>query len=288
MARPCTHNEDQSQDRMYSPFIRKSIWAQLLVTGELIYNQAVRNVRKSHGNAIIGLMLNIAQTMILLVVFMIIFMFLGMRGSAVRGDMLLYLMTGIFMFMAHVKVLGAVAGAEAPNSAMMKHRPMNTIVAIGGAALGELYIQILTVIVVLFLYHALWTPVVIHQPVQTLAIFLSVWFAGAAFGVVLYALKPWLPAASKLVTTFYTRLNMVASGMFFLANMLPPAFLPYLDWNPLFHGIDQARGFAFINYNPMHTWAYYPLVVGICALMVGMLGEFYTRSRVSMSWSAKH
>jgi ABC-type polysaccharide/polyol phosphate export permease len=80
---------------------------------------------------------------------------------------------------------------------------------------------------------------------------------------------------------------MVASGKFFLANMLPSQMLPYFMWNPLFQGIDQARGFAFINYNPFHTWAYYPLTVGIGVLVLGMLGEFYTRNNVSLSWSAR-
>ncbi|MGP9790210.1 ABC transporter permease [Roseinatronobacter sp. NSM] len=273
---------------MYSSPGRSSIWAQFFTTLTLIFNQGVRNVRKSHGNAIIGLLLNITQTLILVAVFMVIFLFAGMRAGAVRGDILLYLMTGVFMFMAHVKVIGAVAGAEGPASAMMKHRPMNPIVAIGGAALGELYIQVVTVVVLLFLYHALWTPLTIYQPIQTFAVFLSVWFAGLAIGIVMYAIKPWAPSASKLITMFYTRLNMVASGKFFLANTLPESVLPYFMWNPLFHAIDQARGYAFINYNPMHTWVYYPLVFGGCALVLGLMGEFYTRSRVSMSWSAKH
>ena len=29
--------------------------------------------------------------------------------------------------------------------------------------------------------------------------------------------------------------------------------LTIFDWNPLFHTIDQARGFTFINYNPHYS-----------------------------------
>lgn len=260
----------------------------VLQTLELIYHQAVRHIRKTHGNAIIGLMLNIAQTMMLVAVFMLIFVFAGMRSAAIRGDTLIYLMSGVFLFMAHVKVIGVVAGAEGPTSHMMKHRPMNAIVAIGGAALGELYIQILSVLVILFLYHAIWTPVEIYNPVAAMGMLLAVWFAGLAIGVVLYALKPWMPGLSKLLTTLITRMNMVASGKFFLANMLPESYLHYFMWNPLFHSIDQARGFAFINYNPMHTSAMYPVYFGMTCLVLGMLGEFFTRKRASLSWSSKH
>ncbi|TVP71248.1 MAG: ABC transporter permease [Rhodobacteraceae bacterium] len=265
-----------------------STFTMVMQTLELIFHHAVRNVRKNHGNAIIGLMLNIVQTMMLVAVFMLIFIFAGMRDSAIRGDTLIYLMSGVFLFMAHIKVIGQVAGAEGPTSNMMKHRPMNAIVAIGGAALGELYIQVLTVLVILFLYHAIWTPVEIYNPVGAFAMLLAVWFAGVAIGVVLYALKPWMPGASKLLTMLISRLNMVASGKFFLANSLPDAYLTYFLWNPLFHAIDQARGFAFINYTPVNTWLYYPLYFGMGILVLGMLGEFVTRKRASLSWGAKH
>lgn len=259
-----------------------------ITTCELIFNQAVRNVRKNHGNAIIGLMLNIAQTVLLVGVFMIIFIFAGMRAAAIRGDTLIYLMSGVFLFMAHIKVLSAVSSAEGPTSTMMKHRPMNSIVSICGAALAELYIQVLSVVVILFLYHVIWTPVEIHQPIAAFGMLLSVWFAGMAIGVVLYALKPWAPEASKLLTQLFARMNMVASGKFFLANTLPESYLHYFMWNPLFHCIDQARGYAFINYNPMHTSALYPVLFGFAVLFLGMLIESYTRKQASLSWSAKH
>ncbi|MCL1628405.1 MULTISPECIES: ABC transporter permease [Roseinatronobacter] len=272
---------------MFSPTTSRSFWWQLWHTLELIFTQSVRNVRKNHGNAIIGLMLNIVQTMILLGVFLLIFVFAGARGAAIRGDTLIYLMSGVVLFMAHIKTLSAVASAEGPNSAMMKHRPMNPIVAIGGAALAELYIQILSIAVILFLYHTIWTPVVIDKPFGAFAMLLAVWFSGLAIGLVMYAIKPWFPSVAKLLTTLISRMNMVASGKFFLANTLPASVLPYFTWNPLFHAIDQARGFAFINYNPFNTWLYYPLIFSLCLIVIGMLGEFYTRNRASLSWAAR-
>ncbi len=273
---------------MFSKTRRISTFSLFYTTCELIFNQAVRDVRKNHGNAIIGLLLNIVQTMILVAVFMLIFVFSGMSGSAVRGDALIYLMTGVFLFMAHIKVLGAVSAAEGPTSAMMKHRPMNPIVAIGGAALAELYIQTLSVVVILFLYHVIWTPVEVYMPIAAFSMLLAGWLAGVAIGVILYALKPWAPSASKLLTQVISRINMIASGKFFLANSLPESFLTYFMWNPLFHAIDQARGFAFINYTPMHTSALYPLLFSLVALFLGLLGDFYTRQHASLSWGAKH
>jgi len=105
--------------------------------------------------------------------------------------------------------------------------------------------------------------------------------------MVFLAIKPWAPDFVQLTSQLYMRANMIASGKMFVANNLPGFMLPYFDWNPLFHTIDQARGFAFINYNPFFSSITYPLVISIACLMVGLMGEFYTRKKASLSWGAR-
>ncbi len=107
-----------------------------LFTFELIYHSVVRNVRKSHRNAVAGLLLNILQTIIFVAIFYVMFTVLGMRQSALRGDFMLYLMSGIFLFLVHTKTVSAVASAEGPTSPMMQHAPLNTFVTLCAAALG--------------------------------------------------------------------------------------------------------------------------------------------------------
>ena len=52
----------------------------------LIYHSTVRQIRKSHGNAVIGLLLNMMQTIILVIAFYFMFAVLGLRSNAIRGD----------------------------------------------------------------------------------------------------------------------------------------------------------------------------------------------------------
>lgn len=253
---------------------------------ELVFHAAVRHVRKSHGNAVIGLLMNILQTVLLVGVFLLMFELLGMRGAAVRGDFVLYVMSGIFLFMTHVKALGAVAGAEGPTSPMMKHSPMNTIVSIAASALSALYLQFLSAAVVLFCYHAMFVPITIFDPVGTMAMFLLAWASGVVLGIIAQAAKPWWPEAVNLITQVYQRANMIFSGKMFLANMMPGYLIAYFDWNPLFHIIDQARGFIFLNYNPHYTTIAFPLIATAIFLLIGLMMEFYTRKHASASWMA--
>lgn len=266
---------------------KQSSLGSALALSELIYHSIVRHVRKSHGNALMAIVTNVLQSLVMVLAFYIMFSILGLRGAALRGDFLLYIMTGIFLFMTHTKVIGAVLAAEGPTSPMMKHAPMNTIVAISAAALGSLYVQLISLFVILFTYHVAVTPVEIDQPVGAFGMLLLAWFTGVSIGLVFLALKPWFPAFVALASTAFRRVNMIASGKMFVVNTLPAFMLALFDWNPLFHIIDQARGYTFINYSPRYTSIEYPLYVGLVLLMIGLMGEFYTRRHASLSWSAR-
>ena len=258
-----------------------------IVIAELIYHSVVRDVRKGHGNALMAIGLNILQALTFIAAFYFMFTILGLRGAALRGDFLLYIMSGIFLFLTHVKALGAVVGAEGPSSPMMKHAPMNTVISITAAALSTLYIQVLTLVLVLFVYHVAYTPFEIEDPYMAFGMFMLAWFTGVGIGLVLFAIRPWFPGFVSTFTTIYQRANMIASGKMFVANTLPSYMVAMFDWNPLFHTIDQARGFVFINYFPRNSSIEYPLYLGVFFLMVGLLAEFYTRQRASVSWESR-
>ena len=258
----------------------------ILTILELIYHSTVRDIRKSHRNALAGLLLNIAQTVVFVAAFYVMFTVLGVRGNAIRGDFMLYLMSGIFLFLLHTKTVGAVVGAEGPTSPMMQHAPLNTMITICAAALGTLYLQLLSLFVVLFFYHVLFSPIVIDQPIGAMGMLLLAWFSGIGVGLVFMSIRPWAPDFVKIAASVYSRANMIASGKMFVANTLPGYMLAMFDWNPLFHAIDQARGFVFLNYTPHFTSISYPLYVSIALVLIGLMGEYYTRRHASVSWGA--
>ena len=258
-----------------------------IAIAELVYHSIVRSVRKPHNNAFLALAVNMLQVAIFVGVFYIMFTILGLRGAAIRGDFLVYIMTGIFLFMTHTKTLTAVIASEGPASAMMQHAPMNTIISIMAAALGALYVQIFSLFIILYGYHVIVIPVEINDPASAFAMLMIAWISGVALGLALLALKPWFPTGVSVMSVLYMRANMIASGKMFVANSLPSFMLAMFDWNPLFHLIDQARGFAFINFFPRNSNWEYAIYVTIALLMLGLMGEFYTRRHASVSWDAR-
>ncbi|SPF79006.1 hypothetical protein ALP8811_02940 [Aliiroseovarius pelagivivens] len=254
---------------------------------EVIFHMTAHSIRSTHTNALAAIAINMLQMVIMVAVFYAMFTVIGLRGAALRGDFLLYLMSGIFVFITNVKAMGAVAGSSGPSHPMMQHAPMNTLIAMISAALGSLYIQILTIFVVLTVYHIGFTPIEIHQPIEAFLMILLAWFNGAAIGLVFLALKPWLPQFTGIAQTIYSRANMIASGKMFVANALPFYVIAMFSWNPLFHIVDQTRGFTFLNYNPHYTNWMYPLIFSVVFTLVGLMAENFSRRHVSASWAAR-
>lgn len=272
---------------MFTVERRQNGFSRAFGLAEVIYHATVRSIRKGHGNAIVSLALNILQTIIFVGAFWVMITLMGIRPNAIRGDFVVYLFSGIFLYMTHTKAAGAVFGSEGPTSPMMLHAPMSTAVAIISAAIGSLYLQVLSMLVVLYGYHVIFQPITIEDPVGALGMLLLAWFSGVAVGMVLLPIKPWFPSFAALANTIWSRANMIFSGKMFVANTLTFTMLSLFDWNPLFHLIDQARGFCFINYYPRYTSISYPVYVSLGLLMIGLMGEYYTRKNASISWSAR-
>ena len=254
---------------------------------EQIYFGTVRGMRKSSGrNAVLGLIGSMMQTVIFIMAFYFMFQLMGVRSSPIKGDYMLYIISGIAMFMTHNTAEQAVARAEGPTSGMMQHAPTNTMIAVCSAALQRLYQQTITIGTILLIYHLAFNPVDIFNPIGLVGVFLLSWFTGVAIGMVFLALTPWHPPLVKTLLMVYRRVNMLASGKMFVANTLPSFMLVMFHWNPLFHCVDQARGVMFINYSPIHSNLSYPLKVALVSIIIGLMLEFFTRKRASKSWGA--
>ena len=282
-----THGgQGRRQSSMFNVSQTQSMLGAAFRMGDLILHNAARSVRSSNRNAVMAIVVNIVQTLFMVGVFYFLFDILGMRSLAIRGDFLLYIMSGIFVFMTHVKSMTAVAGAEGPISTMMNHAPMNTYIAMCSAAVGALYTQVVSMGSILLVYHLVITPISFYDPFGAVCMLLLAWFSGCAVGTVFLATAPWLPTPTGMAKMLYQRFNMFASGKMFVANNLNASLVVMFAWNPLFHIIDQGRGYIFVNYIPHKTNLTYPIVVSLILLVIGLLGESFTRRHISLSWTA--
>lgn len=252
----------------------------------LVYHGAVRDVRKSKGNAVQALVMEVLQAATVVIFFYVLITFLGMRGVAVRGSFVLYVLTGVFLYLTHNKAISAVSGGG-PTNPMLKHAPVSTLMLIVSGAVSALYVQVLAVLVISFVANVLIDPFTVYNLKRVALCFMLAWFSGCAIGIIFLSLRPFFPNFITILEQVYKRANMIFSGKMFLANSLPSSYLVFFMWNPLFHTIDQARGAAFVNYTPHYTTLDYAVYLSLVLICVGMMLEHGGRQFVSESWNSR-
>jgi len=252
----------------------------------LVYHSIVRDVRKGKGNALQAIFLEILQNAMIIIFFYFMIEFLGMKSVAVRGSFVLYVMSGVFLYLTHNKAIGAVGAGTAMNP-MLKHAPVSTLMMLISGSLSALYVQTISVVVIMFAANVLIEPFTILDVKIFAFCFFLAWASGIGIGLVFMAIKPFAPEIMKVVSMVYKRANMIFSGKMFLANTLPSNMLPLFTWNPLFHTIDQSRGGTFVNYTPHVTNLYYPIYVTTTAIVFGLMLEHWARKYVSESWGSR-
>lgn len=237
----------------------------------LLHEAVLRDIHRAHKSTVAAILIEMAQMAALLGGFLLLAEVMSFGGTPIRGDMMLYLVTGIFFYQVHSRTVTAVMRTEGAGSMIMHHLPLRQSILVAAAALSSLYLQVVAAVIVLLIYHLAWAPIGIETPLGFMLVFFLAWVFGVAVGMTGLAIKPTFPSVASVLSQFYNRANMLASGQMFVANALPSAWLVWFDWNPLFHLIDQARGFTFENYDPWFSQLGYPVIVILVLLILGIV-----------------
>ena len=267
--------------------VNRTLFGATMSFMELLFHSIVRSARKSSGNATLGLGISILQSLIMLAIFFVLFTVLGLRSVAIRGDFVIFLLTGIFLFLTHNKAVSSAMGAVSPLGGLTLHTPINTLLNIMASVLSGLYLQILGFAIILLVVHILRGGLDFYNPAGLIFPFFMAWASGIAIGLMFGVLTPFAPKFMPIVSMLYRRVNMITSGKMLPANYMSASMITWFDWNPLFHSIDQARGHAFVNYFPRHTNMEYPVYLSLSLVMVAMMIEFWLRKNMSQSWGKR-
>jgi len=268
---------NQKKSKLYSTFR----------FGELLYHGVVREVRKKYRSPIVGLVTEIVQSVIYVVFFLLFMKIMGNRQSPIRGNEVVYILTGVFLFLIHIRAIGAVMGTKGPLNPMNLHTSVNSILTILSASIATIYTQTLAFFIILFATNVLYERVEIYNPKGFAFAFFISWIAGIAIGNLMLSLSVFFPNLMKVISQTFQRVNMIFSGKFFVPNMIGANIFWLFTWNPLFHVIDYSRDAAFINYTATRTNINYALWATFGIFVVSFMIDHWARKYASESWKAR-
>ena len=232
---------------------------------------AVREIARQGrtlGRALIGAAV---QNAMLVGGFLVLAQLTGFGGTGLRGDLLAYLLAGVFLFNLHAKAMSAaMSSADALPAGRLYHT--DPLIQATGGAIGAAYLQLVSAAGLILAYHALVSPIeaAMTAPLPLLA---ASWISGLGIGLVLLRIKARAPGLASMAAMGWMRVGMVTSGAMFVANALPGAFLAWVTWSPIFHAVDQARGLAFANYVARHSEAWPAYAFAALAILVGLVAN---------------
>lgn len=246
----------------------------------LIWQFIKRDILSRYRGSYLGILWSLLRPLALLAMYTIVFGFifeskLGNRPDETKLDFALSLFCGLilFDFFAECAARAPVLILSNTNYVTKVVFPLEILPVIAvGAALTQLTISFLPLLIGQLLVHGLIPVTAVYLPVVLLPLILlclGVTWLLASLGVFIRDINSIMPVLLQIV--------MYSGAIFYSLNKVPPDFLPIVRGNPLTTVIDQTR--AVILYGTPPVWSQYGwlLAAGVVVMIAGY--AFFMRTK---------
>ena len=255
------------------------IWREALRFGQLCHAMAVQNIaRQSTGS--FGLLGAFAMPLAMTAGFLAAYELVGLFRPAIRGDVVVFLLTGILLFQLASRARSAADLTG--GGAFLWHQPVQPALVVWSGALAALYVSVTAMALILTGAALIRGAPPLHDPAGLAAPLLLAWGFGVGSGMVMSGIARYA-GGGQLLGMAWQRAMFLTGGIFFLAAAVPGWMRPWFDWNPLFHIIDAMRAAAFVNYSGGDTSLTYAAWCVAGLLAVGHALERKVRADFSIS-----
>lgn len=259
---------------------RQSFLTSLSAFFALVFSLTVRDLRTENRSAALGILMTTGLVLTTALCFYFFTQLLGGRNAPIRTDGLTFTVVGFLLFFFHIRTAIAVAGALQPG--LMRHPKATPFLFICVRAFATLYRMSIAMIILGLINYLLRDFWEMQNGLVLLLVLFTAWIGGVGVGMIMLAINRYF-VWGNLVQTIYFRISFFTSGKFFVAGHIPNWMHSAMDWNPLFHLLDQARGAIFLNYAATTTSLLYAIGIYYALLCIGFMVEHYVRSTFSVS-----
>ncbi len=252
-----------------APALADTTWRALQLQGRVVSALILRETRTRFGQSKIGYLWALLEPVLHMAGLSVIYL-LMLRQPLTGTSVILFFLTGIIPFFLFYKTAIQAGNAISANKALLHLALVKHLDVIIARAILELA-TVLVVFGVLMMFlrafdqfgNTEFDLVILAQATALM------WLTGLGVGSINAVLSTLIKSWS-MIFGIVTRPLYLMSGVFFLAERLPPSLAQYFGWNPILHGVEFFRsgvypgyGRAFIDMWYVIGWAVIPLVVGL-------------------------
>jgi capsular polysaccharide transport system permease protein len=250
--------------------IRRSIWHALSTQGAVIYGLMVQGIIAHFKKSRLGYLWELFDPLMQIIMWFVLFVFI--RGPRTIYDMntFLFLGTGIiglFFFQKIAAEMPASLRRQSNFTRLPVVRQIDTLIA-GGLSEAVLMTLVATI---------LWSVIIFggwgFAPADLLGVIAACGCLGAlgfGFGWFNSMAIPLAPVYEKFLRVIF-RILFFTSGAIFPLERIPPAIFQYLQWNPVYQGVDLVRSAWSFTYTTTTSSSDYVLAWAAGFLLLGLL-----------------
>ncbi len=276
-----TIKKTQSEDAQYGSrpkvdiaSINQALGTQLIV----IYALIMRETKTRYGDHKIGFLWAFIEPMTLILLISGIYTAMGTKAPS-GMPLILFMTTGYLPFIVFRDTMNQLLNSISANQNLLAFPQVTTFDVILARALLELAVLITVFVILLFGASIFGNDIRVESPLGVIAAIGLLWITGLGLGFMLACLSPILPSVRQIVTAILGRPMLLASGIFYTSESLPPPIRDLLLHNPLLHMIELGRSSFFYSYESRYASWTYASLSAIFVLAFGLLVHQAMRRR---------
>jgi capsular polysaccharide transport system permease protein len=247
-------------------------WLALRRQQRVIGALVLRETRTRFGQSKLGYLWALVEPVMHVAVLALLYQAI-MRQPLVGTSISLFFLSGLIPYFLFQKTAQQVGGAINANRALLHLALVKHLDVIIARALLELATTLIVLTILMMFLYALDQFGNTLIDVFALGKALTVaWLIGVGVGI-FNAVLNTLVKSWNTIFGIVTRPLYLLSGVFFLAERLPPAYLSIVSWNPMLHAVEYFRsgiypgyGRGFIDMGYLMAWAIIPVALGLAFL----------------------
>jgi capsular polysaccharide transport system permease protein len=249
---------------------RYSIWQALCAQGAVIYGLMVHDITSHFKKSRLGYLWELFDPLMQILLWFALFVFI--RGPRTIYDMntFLFLGTGIIGLFFFQKIGRELPSALRRYSGLMRLPIVRQIDALLAGGLSEAVVMTLVAAI-------LWSAIILggfgFAPANLLGVIAacaSLGALGIGFGWFNSMALVFVPVYSKFLPIIF-RILFFTSGAIFPLERIPPSIFKYLQWNPVYQGVDLVRSAWSFTYTTTTSSSDYVLAWAAGFLLLGLL-----------------
>lgn len=200
-------------------------------------------------------------------------------GGIYGMDVVPFYLTGYTPFLIFRQVINRACATIESNRTLLFHRQISLFDLLFARALLDLVAITLSMFVLLSVAYVFGLGGMPDRPILVFAALVLMFWISFGFSLPLCAVSVYTTSAERLIHPV-TYIMMPLSGVFFVAEQIPPSFREPLLWGPVLHITQLCRMGQFGHFNSIYVDIPYVLTWCVVLTFFGMLTLRSIRSRV--------